>query len=407
VSGRFALGVASAALLSQAAAAQQTSVGVDVSTAASASSNPFLSTTGQSTATASATIGITPRVTITEARSQLSLTGNVAITEYLRNFGRTNGFRLSADGSWQPDARLTIQAGLGYAESNVGESNFTDFPIAPTPTPQPGAPGQAPDPVIVPPVFQDPSVLGVQSRRRSFNTSLSFGYQPDARQRFNLSYYAGKSSFSRLLTGNDYVSYGQMITYDRFFGRGSIGLSFGLDRYECRSGDACYAVTASPQITGSMRLGASWTLSGSAGVSISKLRYPLERSTTVSPAGSVAICRKDSRTDFCLTGSQSVQATATNGAGSVISVGVSSGYRLTSRDRISLSGNYTTSTQTLSILSQSFEFYTARLTATHDFNGRASLVAIGGYSNSANSFLGRRTNLEVSLGLRWSFGRNI
>lgn len=399
------------AALPQAAVAR-TAVGADVSISAAVASNPFSSST-TSTGSVSAAVGISPWITFTEAASSLRLSGEVRVTEYDRFFGRTESFRVGAEGNWQLSPQLTLQTSISYSEAIVGETNLVDgFATAPGVINSPAAGGGGTgsgvinNPTVVggPIVIIDPTLIGLGTRRNSFSTSASMQYRPDSRQQFGLSLYATDSKFSNALSGNNYAIFGETITYDRVFKRGTIGASLNLQRYECRSQQSCSQVVTSPQLTVSLRLNNVLSLSGAAGVSISSLRLPTLQSKTVTPSISGSICRRDNRSSACFTASHTVEATALNGARPIVSMGLSTSYRLTERNRISLSGNYSASTQA-GVAGDTFRYVSARLNDEHRIGRRTYVGVTGSYTNSRSSFIGQRTNIEVSLGVRFSFGR--
>ncbi len=379
-----ALSIAIAAAL-PACAVAKTETGADVSLSAAVASNPFLAVVGNP-ASVSASLGISPWITFTESASSLRLSGDVRVTEYARIFSRSESFSANAKGTWQIDPQLNLESSISYGESIVGETNLIEPPTRATP------------------VFDDPTLIGLRSRRRSFNTSLTAQYSPDARQRWGFTFYATDSRFSNLASGNDYAVFGETITYDRVFRRGSFGASLNLQRYECRSLQSCSQVVASPQMTATIRLSAPWTLSASAGVSYSSLRLPTEQRNTVTPSASATLCRKDAKSSVCFSVSHTVEATALGGARPVLSGSISTNYRLTERNRIVLAGNYSGSTRA-GLAGDTFRYVGVRLTDEHQVNRRMHLLVVGSHSITRSSFFGQRANTEVSIGMRISIGR--
>ncbi len=364
----------------------KTESGVNVSLGAAVASNPFQAIVG-GTESVSASVGVSPWISFTETATKLRLAGDVRVTEYARVFSRTESFRISANGTWQLDPRLKLVSDISYGQSIVGETNLVE--------------NLTPGLILI----EDPTTVGRRSRRRSLNTSLTAQFSPDARQAWSFSFYANESRFSNLLNGNDYAVFGETISYDRVLRRGTFGAMFNLQRYECRSGQSCTQIVASPQLTASLRLNASWTLSGTAGVSFSELNLPTQANNTITPAVSASLCRRDARASFCINAAHTVEATALNGARPIVSGGLSSSYRATERNTISLSGNYAASTRA-SLTGDTFRSFGARLTDEHRVGRNLHLVVVGSHSITDSSFLGRRSNTEMSIGVRISIGRN-
>ncbi len=382
-----------------AAAVAKSDVGVDVSLNASAASNPFQSLNGR-TGSASAAIALSPWITFTESASSLRLTGDVRVTEYQRVFGRTEAFRLNADGRWAITPQLDLSASISFGESIVGETNVIDFSRPVTLTPDPSVPGLVTPGIIV---IEDPSLNGLRSRQQSFNTSVTAQYRPDGRQRFGASFYARQSRFSNLTNGGDYAIYGETISYDRVFRRGTFGATLNLQRFECRSGTDCSQVIVSPQLTANIRLNSTWSLSGAAGLSYSALAFPGQQRKTVTPSVSATVCRQDARTSVCLGGTHTVEATALSGARPILSANVSARYRIDQKNTILLNGNYAGTTGA-GLTRDTFRQFTARLTDEYRFNQRVAMVVSGSHSISNSTLLGQRSNTEVSIGVRLSFG---
>jgi hypothetical protein len=159
-----------------AGAVAKTETGANISLSTAVASNPFLSTlaTTGDPESVSASIGISPWITFTEAETRLRIAGEARITEYAKTFPRSESFRLSADGTWQLDPRLKLSSTISYSESIVGETNLIGN------TELGGSlPGENTTPVVI---VDDPTLVGLRSRRRSFNTSLNAQYRPDGRQ---------------------------------------------------------------------------------------------------------------------------------------------------------------------------------------------------------------------------------
>jgi hypothetical protein len=105
-----------------------------------------------------------------------------------------------------------------------------------------------------------------------------------------------------------------------------------------------------------------------------------------------------------------VEATALGAARAIVSASVSGSYQLTERNSISLSGSYAGSTGagpatgTGTAVNDTFRYFTLRLSDEQRIRRNLYLVVVGSQSITDSSFLGRRTNSEVSIGVRFSFG---
>lgn len=389
--GMIAVSVAIATAL-PAAAAAKTETGADVSLSAAIASNPFQATVGTSES-ASASVALSPWITFTEAETSLRVSGDVRVTEYEKTFPRSDSYRIGADGTWKINPRLTLSSNLSFSESTVGETNLVE--------------NLSPGIILI----EDPALIGIRSRRQAFNASVTTQYRPDAKQSWTFNANAISSRFTNLTAGNDYALFGGTIAYDRIMRRGTFGISLGLQRYECRSLQTCSQVVASPQLTASLRLNARWTLSGAAGLSYAKLRQPTLNTDTLTPSVNATLCRKSVRLNLCLSAAHTVEATALGASRPVVSANLSGDYKLTDRNTISLSGFYAGSTEsgttlgTGSAVASDFRYFGVRLSDEHRIRRNLYLFVTGSQTITDSSFLNRRTNSEVSIGVRFSLGR--
>lgn len=375
-----------------AAAVAKTETGADVSLTAAIASNPFQATVGTSES-ASASIALSPWITFTEAETLLRLSGDVRLTEYAKTFPRSDSYRVGVDGTWRINPRLTLSSNLSISESTVGETNLVE--------------NLSPGLILI----EDPALVGIRSRRQAVNASVTARYRPDAKQSWTVNANAIDSRFTNLTAGNDYALFGGTIAYDRVMRLGTFGVSVGLQRYECRSLQNCSQVIASPQLTAVLRLNARWTLEGGAGFSYAKLRQPTLNTNTLTPSVNATLCRKDTRSNLCLTAAHTVEATALGASRPILSGNLSGDYKLTERNTISLSGFYAGSTQSGTTLgtgpavTSDFRYFGVRLSDDHRIRRNLYIVVTGSQTITDSSFLGRRTNSEVSIGVRFSFGR--
>lgn len=359
---------------------------VDVSVGAGSASNPFLRNAGDRPAV-TATLGVSPRFTLTEGRTKFELTGDVRLTRSNRSFANAESAQAAVSGTWMVNPRFTVSPQVGYAVTVAGQTDLTDL-TAETPTP----------------LVQDPSVAGAATQRRELSLGLASQYRPDGRQQIGLSLYARDSRLSNVAAGNDYTIVGQTLTYNHQDDRGTFGASLDVMRYRCQSRQFCQQRVISPQATTSIRFNARWTLRASAGASYIWLDVGRGVSFTAQPSADLNLCRADPESQTCLRVAHTVQPTALDGLRAVTTVGVSTNYRLSERNRIVLNGDYSRSAQT-SLQGGTFRLYQARLTDEYTLSRSLALLVSASRSDSFSSSVGRRINTEVSFSLRFSLGR--
>lgn len=366
----------------------RTELAVDATVSAEESSNPFL-VDANDTQSAAVAVTVTPSWTLTEAVGTARLSGTVRHTEFLRRYPSSQSVFASAGGSWNASLRTTVQFNLSYTNSSSSDFDFFRFE----------EPGQE--------VPTDVTLNGFRSRQEQVQSNASVSHQLNERWNLGANAFASSTKISGVARANDYATFGggaQMSA--RIDAAGTVGASLSVSRYECRSGPACQSLVTQPQFTASAELAPGWTLDVSAGVAINRLRLPLERRTTTSPSGSIQTCRKDSRNSYCLSVAQEIAQTAVSGPRSALSVTGSWRHRLSETDNIGLSFGYAgTSSGEERLNDEKFRNWTARINGSTRIARNMSLTIDGGYLQNRSAIAGRRSNAEVSMGIRISLGR--
>ena len=389
-----AFAVASIVAGRPAPSAARTEAGLRVEQRGVVASNPFLDVAGN-LPSVSVLLEVAPFLTIIEDTTRLEFDAELRVVEFARIYPRSQSLRARASGLWRLTPRVDVETELKFETALVGETALARSLLN----------GAITLPIVTAPaiVISDPTIIGLRTRRQTSDAKVSAQYRPDARQRFWSNLYARDTRFSTATTG-DYAVYGGTVGYSRLFRRQTLGASFGVQRYDCRSLQACSQVVLSPQLTASIILDAAWSLSGSAGVSFSSLELTTLSRKTVAPALNATLCRKDARASMCFTGAHSVEATARDGARPILSFDLSSHIRLTDRNTLVFSGSYAATTGTVTD-GDSSQYIVARVTNEHRVSRQMSLTVSGSHAISRSTFLGDRRNTEVAVGVHLSIGR--
>jgi hypothetical protein len=356
--------------------------------------NPYLEN-GGNVSTINVIGILSPVLTISDAESSVNLSGSVQHIEYNRLYPSTDAVLLNAGGDWRFSPKWTGTASLSYDSSIVGENGFFSY-------------GDFNDTGIrPPPTADDLTLAGRRIRRRSLAAQAGLNYRPNARDTFNFSLFANDSRSLATIDTANFSSYGNSVSYSRQISRRtSAGLSNSIVRYECRAVGTCYSNSFQPQLTLSTTLGRDWTLNGSAGATFSQVRLPSENRDTVSPAGSITLCRRQSRLDICLTGSQTIETAVGNGARPSLALTSLYNYRLDQRSSIGFNAGYNRSAG--SALNQGdYDFFSARVFGSRVIARNVSFTVDGGYDRTTSPNLGARSTFAVSMGLSFSLGRTL
>ncbi|MEP6784467.1 MAG: hypothetical protein ABI898_01865 [Sphingomonadales bacterium] len=358
------------------------------------SEDPYL--TGGSGRSSASLVGVlSPRVTISDVESQLSIGGSVQHSEFSRIYPSSDAVSASVDGNWRFSPHWTVNASASFDDSIVGENSFFDFGTA------------DPTGALPPPTANDLTLAGRRIKRRSFGVQAGVMYQPSARETVNIGLFANDSRALATLDSQNYATYGNTFSYSRQVSRRtSAGLTNTTSRYECRSQGRCFVNSFQPQFTLSTGIGIDWTLSASAGATFSQVRLPSESANTISPAGSATLCRRQPRMDICLTASQTIETTVGNGARPSLALTSSINYRLDQKSSVGFNVAYAKSAGS-ALSRDDYSYLSARIMGSRSIGRRLSFTVDGGYDRSDSPLLATRSSFSVSMGLSFSLSRGL
>lgn len=376
------------------AAHAKTDLTVDGSVSGRMTQNPYLDTSDQSSG--SVVASVSPRLTFSDVDSQVTIGGSVQHTEFTRFYPSSDAVSARVDGNWRFSPKWTANASIGYDNSIVGETGF--FNLGAT----------DPNGVPLPPTTEDLTLAGRRIKRRSISVNTGLTYRPNGRETMNMALFASDSRALATIDSQNYVTYGNTIGYSRqISSRTSIGFTNSIVRYECRDQPGrCYTNSYQPQLTFSTTLGREWTLSGSAGGTLSQVRLPSETADRISPAGSATLCRQRQRMDICLTASQTIETTTSNGARPAFSLSSSMSYRIDRKSSVGLYAAYTKSAGS-ALNRDDYTYLSARITGSRSIGRNISFTVDTGYDRSESPVLGSRSSLSASMGLSFSLGRTL
>lgn len=375
------------------AASAEAVFSTDVSAGVGIASNPYL-LTGPKTDSGNASISVTPRVVVKEAASTFELTGTIQHTEYFRRYSSTQSYSADANYDRVLSAQTKMRASFGFDSSITSANDIFIDPI-----------GGVIDPAL-PPIIGDVTLNGTSQRRNAFRGFAGIYHTISPRSQINLSY---SGSLLRFPSGgglDEFNNFGQNLSYSRRLNaRLSLGASLNVSRTDylrTRLGDA---TVISPQLTTELQIDARWSLNASAGASVSRINDAFGRSSTTSISGTLGVCRRGDRSNFCLDASRSAVPSSLNGLRTQTSIGASYGYRLSERTDLSATANYSRASQALvGVGSAPVEYFNGSLTLSRQINPRLYGFVSGGYGDSYQSGLQQRANIQGNVGLRYRLG---
>jgi hypothetical protein len=365
---------------------------VEASTKIESSENRYL-LVGQNTSSVALSASIAPSVVINDGTTEFQINGKIGYSEFLRRYASTESFALNGSVSQRLSPRLTFNAGLSFDSNVIGAGDLqTIRPTDPAIIAPPTAPG-------------DIALDSLRKRRNALAGTLGVSFQATARDRWQIGSNFAFSRFPSAVVGTEYDQSGVSVSYTKSLSdQTSVGASLSvarIDYQKTRFGDS---LTVSPQATFTTQLGLRWSLSGSAGVSVSSSRGLTGTITETSASGSANICRSGDRNQLCAFISRAIEPTLAGNVRPQTSIGGS--YRLQLRDRTSLaaSAGFTQSSSGGNRAQASTQFARALIVVTQRFSERFSATVSAGYNDSFKDLVQRRANYSTSIGLSYRLG---
>lgn len=397
------IGLAVLAGVSSAAGAQTTQTAVFVSTGASVETNPYnsVNTSGESIA---ATAEIRPLMRWRSETTTLDLRGLAQFRQFVRRFGLEDNYGLDGEIFSRVSDRVTLRSNAGFAYNEGGFNDFArpgllpGLPIIPTP----GTPN-LPDPTAI-----DVSVLGQRTRTKAFNIGAGASTQLNAYSSLSLDLSGRTNRFRQVGFGDFNTVSGQLSYSHQLSETTSAGLIGSLSHTDYRGTRVGDARTTS--IMGSLdrRFGASWTLSGSAGLAITRSKQlagmPDDKFDAFT--AQLRFCNQGERSRFCVSGNRSPEPSANGNVR--LNNTIQSDYtrRIAERETITLSGSYahTGRGRGVAMTLPAVEFVSAAARYDNQIRNNLTFYTSTNYSQVYSSLAPRRANFGVNAGLQFRFG---
>lgn len=355
------------------------------------SNNPYL-LTANGTDAVRARISVSPFIEERTARSSLRVTGDASYSAYNRRYRDAIDLSAQAGYSNRLSQQISVHAGVSI-NSSVG-SAYNINPIF-----------EAPVATNVPPRIIDITIIGSQERTTQAQASASLNYSIDNKNTISLGYDGSVARYPTSINRSEYSNLRQNFSYSRTINsRINMGASVSVSRVNYFGTSLGDAVIISPSIDGTFRVAAHWTLTGSVGLSSSRVNLGTGKLTSTDLSGSLNFCRSDIRTNLCLSASRGTAASSFDGVRTSTTAGFSYSYRINARDSISASGGYSRSSGARQLVGVgvSTDYLSGTTSYSRRFSDRMTGQITGGFSRS--SFQGARSSAYVSFGINYSFG---
>ena len=396
------LGLAVLAGMSSAAGAQGTQASVSVSTGASVETNPY-NTPGVDNASIAATADVRPSLQWSDERSTASLNASAQFRQFVERYGLEDNYGLSGNVSTRVSERITVFSNAGFSSSQGGFGNFPQSALSPTNPTTPDVGPVIPDPSII-----DVSLLGRRVRSTSFDFSAGGNAQVTEYSTLSLS-VSGRGNRFRQAGFGDFNSVSGQSSYSHQISEStSVGVSGTLTRTDYLGTPVGDARTTSLSGTFNRKLGETWTLFLSAGLSRTRIdQLPgTPDSKFDSFTTQINFCNQGERGRLCISGSRSPEPSANGNVRVNTSFNADYSLRVSERETVTLSGSYarTGRGQGIAAVLPGVDFASANLRYENRLRDNLSFYAGTNTSKIFQSTGSNGTNFGVNVGLQYSFG---
>lgn len=395
-----------AALCAAPLQAQTVRSGVEISTSAEATSNPYLDTNSDKFVGAGA-VEVRPWVQRTTQTDQVELEAFVRLRAFTSEFDLEDSYGGNLRASSRLNARTTAYGSLGVL-STTARNRLNGFDRVPGVA----DPINPETPIPDFPIGDDLSLLGLPGRTTSINLLAGIDRVLDER-----SSAGANIAYQKVIADNglgadyDNISLGASYSH-RLTDRTSVGLNANVSRARY-DGEFPDSTTVSANASIDHQAGQYWFLAASAGLATTRTD-----SSVFGPAdaglyavGSASGCYRRPDQSFCLSASRAQQPSVLGGTRAQTSIGFNMNQRLSARDRFDASANYTRSgdPQGVSLTDRSIELVSLRATLTRSFSDRLDgyIFASGSRVYDDGAFanrLGNGANLSFGAGVRVRLG---
>jgi hypothetical protein len=375
------------------AAHAENGLSLEASARTQLSTNPYL-IIGPDTDAASVSVAVEPTFKADSATSAFRLTGRIEHREFLRRYSSTQNYGVSSELDQRIDPKLGVKVRLSF-DSSILNSNEV---LSLTDT------GQNLN-IGLPLVPGDITLNGLRQRRLAYAGDASFTFKPNSRDEFQYGAAFALSRYPKGSAASEYDNLGFKMQYNRAVNsRFSVGAGLNVSRTQYLRNALGDSRTISPQASFAAVLNSRWKLSAAVGPSFTAFQGPTGRLHQTGITGTANLCQSGDKSRFCLFGTRSVQPSSIGGSRPLTSVGMLYGVRLSDRNDVLATANFSRAGQAVTTGARSLDYAQTSLTFNRRFAQRIFGYVSTGYSDSFRVLINRRANVEVSAGVRYSFG---
>jgi hypothetical protein len=371
---------------------------VDVAVSAGLASNPYLVNNGSSGVRPSATIEIAPHLRSGDDITTVRLDGSASWVEYFGRYRTNKNLGINGGIDHRVSPQVSVRADAGFDTSIVG-LNQALFGVVDPSNPE----------VTYPVVSDDVSLTGGGDRRYSYTAGVGGSYRMSEQSSMTVDGRAVLARFNGGSTLNEYNNYSASVGYSRRVSPVmSLGARMGYSRANYLRTALGDANIWSPAATVNYQISPTVTFQGNAGVSFVRINDLAGRTNHTSFSGDASLCSAGLNVRYCLIGARATVPSGRDGLRTQTSVSASMSRQLSRLGSATATVGYSWASEPLSnVVATSpgkVRYVSASAAYNHQVGERTSAFVAAGYSDSFESGINRRANIQVSAGIRIRLG---
>lgn len=388
-----AVGGSGAAPAANDAVEERSGWGLRAQASAGYDTNPFFLVL-EETAAPAISLRVTPHFSSSSSRTDIVIAGGVEWIEYLDRYETIRNYNASGDVRHRANERLELTGGLRFFSRVVGTafgSTGQDF----------GGSSLFPDDALP---SEDVTLLGLRQRANTFAGTGAMIFTPSKRDRLEVETEVRREDIENNLL-NDVTLATQRIQYRRALNDSvQIGAQVSYSIADFDSPDQADADTISPSLVVTARLAPRWELTANVGAGFIDLDGPTGNTSDTAFTGQASLCYRDGRKDFCARATRGFLPFGVGGVRLQSVLSATYSHRLSERDRLSFSSDYSSVSEPAQGLGSDIEALGISGRYDRQISERVDLFFNATYSNFDNNVFADQSRSQVLGGVSIRLG---
>ncbi|MEO1731066.1 MAG: hypothetical protein AAFR64_10030 [Pseudomonadota bacterium] len=379
-----AVGGGGAAPATNDAAAERSGWRLRAEASAGYDTNPFFLAL-EETAAPAISLRVIPEFSSSSSRTDIVIAGGVEWIEYLDRYDTIRNYNASGDIRHRASERLELVGGFRFFSRVVGTAFGSTGQDS-------GGSSLFPDDTLP---NEDITLLGLRQRANTFAGTGSMIFTPSERDRLEIEAEVRREDIENNLL-NDVTLAAQRIQYRRVLNESiQIGAEISYSIADFDSPDQADADTISPSLVVNAKLAPRWDLTANVGAGFVDLDGPAGNTSDTAFTGQASLCYRDNRKDFCATATRGFLPFGVGGVRLQSVVSATYSHRLSARDRLSFSSDYSSVSEPTQGLGSDVEAFGISGRYDRQINERVDLFFNATYSDFDNNVLTDQSRSQI------------